>query len=363
LIPTESILICMTSDFAYDQRMQRIASSLAEKYEVAVLHRSNNKNIILYNRISYVSSIHCKYKSGILFYVEFNLRLTYILLRRQYDIIYSVDADTLLACTIKTVFADCKMIYDSHEYFIKTPELHSYKIKQWIWRTIENIGIKKASLNITVTDSIAQILSKRTCKGFLTIRNLPVSTGNVENQEQDENILIYQGAINAGRGLECAIDAMQYLPQYKLILIGNGDVKNELKNRINAIANPNQVEIIDAVSPSTLKTYTAKAKFGLNLLEAKSESYYYSLANKFFDYMHADVPSINMNFPEYEKILNEHKVGLMVEKLDAEYLAKLIIANSSDLPYDELKNNCRKYKSHYTWQNEQLKLFEAIESL
>ena len=64
------------------------------------------------------------------------------------------------------------------------------------------------------------------------------------------------------------------------------------------------------VKPKELPKITAKASIGLNLLENKSLNYYYSLANKAFDYIQAEIPAIHMDFPEYRQLNQTYEVLL-----------------------------------------------------
>ena len=58
---------------------------------------------------------------GWMFYLEFNVRLLLTMMTQKLDIIYCVDADTLLAG------GGCKsqrnkiLVYDSHEWFTEVP--------------------------------------------------------------------------------------------------------------------------------------------------------------------------------------------------------------------------------------------------
>ena len=45
-------------------------------------------------------------------------------------------------------------------------------------------------------------------------------------------MIIYQGALNMGRGLEKLIDAMSYLEDAELVIAGQGDMEEDLKLRV-----------------------------------------------------------------------------------------------------------------------------------
>jgi hypothetical protein len=54
-------------------------------------------------------------------------------------------------------------------------------------------------------------------------------------------------------------------------------------------------------------------------------SYELSLANKFFDYIHAGLPVIFTEFVEYKTINTEFNIGVMIEKTDVQQLVRVIL--------------------------------------
>ena len=120
---------------------------------------------------------------------------------------------------------------------------------------------------------------------------------------------MYLGVLNKGRGIEIAIEALKELPEYNLILVGEGDNSQELRESAKGYKN---IQFLGYRRPDELSAILNQASIGLNILQAESLNYKLSLANKFFDYMHAGLPSINMAYPEYKHIINQHQVGLMI---------------------------------------------------
>ena len=55
------------------------------------------------------------------------------------------------------------------------------------------------------------------------------------------------------------------------------------------------------LQPEVLKKKTAQAYIAINPFEKTGLNQYLSLSNKFFDYIHADIPQVTMNYPEYRK--------------------------------------------------------------
>ena len=80
--------------------------------------------------------------------------------------------------------------------------------------------------------------------------------------------------------------------------------------------------------------------------------------------MHAGLPSINMDFPEYQRIIGEHNVGYLLSDLHPASIAALIneiLKNPEE--YNRKKACCAIAAQHYNWQNESLHLQTIIDQL
>lgn len=350
----------MTSDYNYDQRMQRIADTLSEISKVEVWHRGNS--ISYDNGKNRFVTIDPVFKKGWLFYFVFNLVVFIRLIFTKADIIYSVDTDSLFAGGLAAKIKRKTLVFDSHEWFTEVPELKGRNWVKSIWSVVEKMFIPGAGLLITVNDSLAKIFTQKWKKPFYSIRNLPL-TKAISPGAGNDKILIYQGAVNEGRGLECVMLAMEFLPDYKLIIVGNGDIKQNLVDMSRTFPWGNCIEFISRILPEQLDALTVKARYGLNLLDDSSLSYHYSLANKFFDYWQAGVPSINMDLPEYRKWVQAEGIGLLLPTLDARALAELILKNDERDLYSKMKDNCLKNRNKYVWEAEAPKLLKLFEGL
>ena len=350
------IILLATSDINYDQRVLKIANSLHDLgAEVFVLGRELPSSIPLVHRPFNQDRVKCVFNKGVLFYFEITLRFFWHLLFNTYDVVCANDPDTLLAVLKAKAFKKLDYVYDSHEYFTEVPELQGKKIKRKIWAIIEKRGVHKALECYTVNDSLAHIFKDKFAKDFKVIRNVPMLQDGIASK-QEGNYLLYQGALNKGRGLVELIHAMSSLSIH-LKIAGKGDLEGELKRLSKELGLEHRVEFVGNLLPKDLQLLTNNAWLGLNLLESTSLNYYYSLANKFFDYMHADVPSLNMNFPEYETILSDWPVGKTINQLDAESIANALKDLQTDeKDYNRLKNNCLKAKQAFNWQKESVQL-------
>jgi len=171
--------------------------------------------------------------------------------------------------------------------------------------------------------------------------------------------ILYQGALNEGRGIEALIDAMQYLDNVQLVLAGEGDLSKKLRQRAKDLELGDRVLFLGFVKPADLPEITAKAWLGVNLLENRGQSYYYSLANKFFDCVQATVPVLTMDFPEYRAMNAQYEVAVLLSELSTESVVQAVqnLLNGAEL-YKKLKQNCLIAGQEWHWEQEQKRLLE-----
>lgn len=371
--------------------MQRICSSLANAgYEVELVGRKLPHSKPLKTDFNFKQTrLTCKINKGKLFYLEFNLRLLWYLLRQKTNAICAIDLDTILACGITATLNNNTLVFDAHEHFTEVPEVTNRKITKNIWHVIGKIFIPKAKLCYTVGPQLAGILSTIYKNQFEVIMNVPVlvdavvgvdrvnrvdrvdtvngvnrfdkvnevnSVNRVDEVEIEKGYILYQGALNKSRGLEQSILAMHQVENIKLLIAGEGDLSKELRDLVVKEKLENKVQFLGFVQPADLKQLTVNAKVGLNLLEPNGLSYYYSLANKFFDYMQAGVPCICANFPEYKAIHEKYNCSVLID-CEVNEIAKAINELlSNQIAYKTLSKNCIIASQNFNWAMEEAKL-------
>ncbi|KXK36969.1 MAG: glycosyltransferase [Saprospiraceae bacterium] len=359
------IYCVVTNDLIQDQRMHRICNTLIEiGCDVMLIGRQKPDSIPLGQQKFRQKRLKCFFNKGPFFYMEYNIRvLLYLILNAPY-IIYSVDTDTLAACSIAKWIRNRKIIFDSHEYFTEVPELTGRKFVKKIWEALERVFIPHVNCGLTVSESLATILSEKYKVPFHTIYNVPMLNTYDRKPPGENKYLLYQGMLNKGRGLEQLIAAMPMIPSIKLIIAGEGDLSHTLRKMNEDSPAKSRIIFAGWQTPDQLQILAREAWLGVNLLDSKSLNYYYSLANKFFDYMHAGLPSINMDFPEYQRIIGEHNVGYLISDLHPAYIAALIndiLKNPEE--YYRKKECCAIAAQHYNWQNESLHLQTIFDQL
>jgi glycosyltransferase involved in cell wall biosynthesis len=357
------IVFTVTNDLSYDQRMQRICNSLATNgYNVLLVGRKLNSSVELKNESYRQKRLYCFFSKGFLFYAEYNLRLFFFLLFIKMDAVCAIDLDTILTCYCITELRGKKRIYDAHELFTEMKEVITRPLIKKFWARVEKFMAPEFKFGYTVSYSIAEEFKKRYNVSYDVIRNIPIKR-SMESTTVNNKIILYQGAVNEARGLENLVAAMQQVNAI-LHIYGDGNIYKKIESLVKATSLEEKVILKGKVVPGKLHVITQQSYIGINLVEPLGLNQLYSLANKFFDYMHAGIPQVTMNFPEYKKINDEYKIAILINSVDTkEIAAALNLLMQDNVLYNELKNNCSVARELFNWQQEEKKLISFYKNV
>lgn len=355
-VPPKRLVMTVINDLAGDQRMHRIASSLQEAgYQVCVVGRQYRDSPRLPQRPYQIYRMRLWLRRGKWFYLEYSIRLFFFLLRKKIDLINANDLDTLLAGFLVSRWKKIPLIYDSHEYFTEVPELVHRPRTQNIWLRLERWIFPQLTSVYTVNQTLASIYTSLYSVPVQVVRNVPFRR-EVARQLANYPILIYQGALNVGRGIELMIQAMRHLPGYKLWIIGRGDIESQLRSQAQDLGLEDQVIFRGFVPLEQLATLTAQARLGFSLEEDLGANYRYSSPNKIYDYIQAGVPILVSDLPEMRNIVDTYQVGqcLSNDQRQAELLAAQVHRMLSDqAQYEGYVAKCSLAAQELNWEQEQ----------
>lgn len=358
----KKLIFAVTSDLTYDQRMERICSTLSEAgFDVTIVGRGKPDSVALTQRAYVQKRLSCFWNKGKLFYIEYNTRLLFFLLFRRADVLCAIDLDTIVPCYVVGRLKGQRLVYDAHEYYTEVIEVVDRPRIQKFWRMIERYFVPKYDAAYTVSESIASIFTSMYKLPFEVIRNTPFLRELPEHPKK-ERYLVYIGVVNAGRGIEQLIQAMRHIDS-TLYICGKGDILDEMILMAKRLGVEGKIRFMGFLRPDELREVTRGAYLGYLLLEEVSKSYYYSLANKFFDYIHAGIPQVTIDFPEYSLINDRYEVASLVS-LD---VGRIVSATNQlltdDAYYQRLVNNTRFACMEYNWQKESKKLIEIYTNI
>ena len=356
-----TIFVAVTNDVSTDYRVHKVCSYLIQKgFKVVVYGRVLPDTFMVERAYKIVRKKHF-FNHNFLFYAEYNFRLFCYVLFKKYDIILSNDLDTLPACFLANKLKSSELVYDSHELFSEGPELQGRNFVQNFWRKLENFLLPKVKKSYTVSQSIVDFYDQKYENKMGLIRNIP-ELNSFQIQEKvsfptTKRTILYQGVLNPGRGLELMIKALKFIDNLDLIIIGFGKTAEELKQFVLTQKMEQRVHFLGKIPREKLANYTKIATLGMVLEEPLGKSFEFSLPNKLFDYIHAELPIISGNLVEISNIINMYKVGVIIDEYTPENIAKKIneTLNNPTL-ISEIKSNQKKARKILCWEEEAKKL-------
>ncbi len=359
------VILSVTNDIATDQRVYRVALTLQKSgYEVIVVGRKLKSSMDVSHLPFSTHRFNLFFNKKALFYAEYNIRLFFYLIFKKAEVLHANDLDTLMPNYLVAKFKGIPLVYDSHEYFCHVPELINRPFVQKIWLGIEKWIFPKLKHVITVNNSIARLYEQEYKVPVKVLKNVPFKSLyqniNLKCRKElglpdDKAIVLLQGSgININRGAEEAVEAMQYVENAILLIIGGGDVFKNLEKLVLKHQLQDKV-ILKAKMPfNELIHYTFNATIGLSIDKPGNPNYENSLPNKLFDYIHAGVPVLVSCLNEVKRVVLHYNIGCVIDNHQPQHIAeKLNYMLNSGMVYQSWKENCKNAAEENCWENQE----------
>ncbi|MFM7838742.1 MAG: glycosyltransferase, partial [Chitinophagaceae bacterium] len=309
--------------------------------------------------------VYCFFQKGTAFYLEYNLSLCLVLLLTRLDLIGAIDLDTILPCYWISRLKNIPRTYDAHELFCEMKEVVTRPAIHRVWKWIERYTVPRFTVGYTVSEPIAEEFKKLYNVNYPVIRNLPFPDPElpIDFHLKKERYLIYSGAVNEGRCFETLIPAMKQV-SLPLMICGEGNFLRQAKELVKLHGLQQQIKFMGKVPPEQLRPLIRNAWAGITLFEATGKSNYFSLANRFFDYLQAGIPQLCVDFPAYRALNNSYRVAVLVTTIEPEQLAReLNRLNTDSELYEQLTQQCLVARKELHWDREKSKLLELYHPL
>ena len=285
----------------------------------------------------------------------------------KFDVFVANDLDTLLPNFLVSKMTKSPLYYNSHEYFTEVPELVDRPKVRKVWEKLERGLLPKVRNAYTVCQSIAEAYRYKYGTYFQVVRNVPERMSPFEIREDkklglgDKKVILYQGALNVGRGLEPMIRAMQEIDHAVLVIVGDGDIAAHLQALVLRLSLQDKVKFLGRIPFNEVKHITVQADLGLSIEEDLGLNYRFALPNKLFDYIQAQVPVLITNLPEMAALMNRYEIGEITPSLEPEILGRKINEMLSDETKRSVwKKNLETAARELTWENEEKILQELF---
>lgn len=349
------IYLAVTNSLTYDQRMSRICTSLHNAgYQVNLvgIQRPTPLPDRPYQQIRMTSW----FKQGKLFYLENHIRLFFYLLFRRADLLVANDLDTAFPIWAVSVVRRIPRVMDAHEYFTEMKEVLSRPRIHRIWVAMARFLLPRFPIGYTVGAQLAIKFNNEYGVHYGVIRNMPRLRTWEEQNDTQSNFLLYQGAVNQGRGFETLVPAMHQIP-YQLVICGDGNYMQELRELIHREGLSDRIQLTGMLTPEALRTWTDRATLGISLPDPLGANQYLALPNKFFDFIEAGLPQITCRYPEYENINQKYPVALLLEEINPDSVANAVNELMADPEKRKsMRAACRTARMEYCWDREEHEL-------
>ncbi len=389
----KSIAILLAWSINRDSRAQRSAVALSEIYDIEIYCLTNREDepdpklllgIPIHRAVVPDNSIQDKiflpfYSSSKKLYHFFVAK------KKSFNAIYCHDLPALLSGHWISRDLKVPIILDIHDLYLETInqgfELKGVsffnKVKRkmlkelmtfFIFQTEKRL-IQKVELVFSTNEYFADFMKKKYGVSCLFVRNYPILTPLPKEERlrkaiglnAHSKIVLYHGNLGRGRHLTSIVQSSHlFSPNIYLVIIGSGELLEELKRN----SSPNTI-FIDYVPYEDLFEYSSGADVGLMLLEHMNYSKKHASANKVYEYMASGLPVIVSNSPELVSVVKDNAIGVVVEKISAEGIAKSVNNLFIDPQYSkQMGQKARKlYEEKYNWNQEKEVLLKMMNDL
>jgi len=355
------ILISFLGNINYDTRARNLRASLIERgFEVETVSfdwfdRPQGGDIPVVKLT--------KGKSSAGFYLKFAFTVIHKLLFNKYDLYIAADIYNLPFLSFFAKFRSKPLFYDSRELFRYLAGLTGKKNIQTLLSLIEESYIRDCDKIIVTGMMDAGVLIEDyglSQDKFILLRNLPRKSARSEakdlrkefNLPHDAVILIYQGVVVKGRGLQKIIELLPENGSLHLVILGEGELRVELERYAGELGVASRVIFAGTVTQDELLSYTAGADIGCTLIENISKSYYYALPNKLFEYVAAGIPVLASDLPQMKQIIDRYGVGRYVNPENEDEIIEALNHLCDPEIRREIKLNSMKAAEELNWERE-----------
>jgi len=359
----KTLYFTVTNDLSYDQRMIRICGTLSEAgYQVVLIGRKMKNSLPLTKRGFAQKRLNCFFNKGKAFYLEYNIRLLFWLLFKKMDLVCAIDLDTIMPSYVVSRLKKIPRVYDAHELFCEMKEVVTRPGVYRIWKSVERFAIPRFPAGYTVSSQISAFLNQEYGVSYPVIRNISRFI-KPQLQTKKEKLILYQGAVNEGRYFEHLIPAMQWV-NAPLHIYGDGNFMDQLETLISKHGLQHKVILKGKLQPEELQRITGSAYIGITLFENTGLSNYFSLSNRFFDYIQAGLPQLCSDYPAYREIIDLYDIAVPITDHSPVNIAReLNNLLDNEVLYNRLQDNCLAAAKNLNWENEENELLSFYQKI
>jgi glycosyltransferase involved in cell wall biosynthesis len=311
-----------------------------------------------------------KIRFSLIYYLRFAADLLFRTLRERFDLYLASDFYSLPFCAAAARFWGAELVYDSREIYSELPSFHDRPLLKKTVVLIEKACLARARC-VTATGQLdSEVLEKLLgIRPIRLLRNFPLRRTDSEKISYSHRfrakvtgkILVYQGILVPGRGIETLFQLLKMLPTVGLVLLGGGVYGSFYRDLAEKSGVGERVLFAGKIRQRELSKYTAGSDIGMSLIENTCDNNYYALPNKLFEYIMAGLPVVVSDMPQMRAVVEQFGVGAVVPGNDAEGAAKIIKGwEKNPAAYLRMRRNCAHAAGIFNWETEFEQVYRQI---
>jgi len=320
------VKIIVSNPVAPDPRVSKEASSLARLgYEVRVLAWDRSGRFPRFQKQDgwTIERLYCKGRFGrglanLPSLLLFQIRLLLNLLANinQFDIIHSIDFDTVIPPLLtRFIFRNKRLIYDIADFYADM----LLRVPKWICKIIKLIDlwiIGRVDAIIIADESRIEQVKGSKPKKIVVINNSPNNDPsyylNVTQalDSSRELRIFYAGLLSVERGLIDVLDIVAKNRSWQLDIAGFGADEEIIAKKARPLPN---VNFYGRISYEKVLEHSARSDVLFALYDPKIPNHKYSSPNKLFEAMFLGKAIIVSKGTGMDDIVKKHDIGLVVE--------------------------------------------------
>lgn len=254
-------------------------------------------------------------------------------------------------------------LHDLIYYEHKTPPTHLPPHVRFMWWLFHVVGYGPQRLLLNRADVVATVSETSRalmCRHHLTKRpikvipNAPSSFSHIDAvQGKTEKNLIYMGSFMPYKNLETILQALYFLPEYKLHALSK--IGDKRKSELLKLAPPKQVVFHNGVSDEKYRELLSSA----HALVTASESEGFGLP--VIEAMRAGVPVICSDIPIFHEVAG--KYALFFNARNQTEFSKQVVKLENQKFREALITHAKKQSKVFNWDDSAKKLLEVVQFL
>ena len=373
------VCVLVWNGFTHDARVLRESRSLARegaRVKVVCLRVSHDQQRLGYTKEgieieriakkSWLSKTFGKVSTAMANLVEEfvgSLAMAIAVVRSNPDVIHGNDVNTLIPAWLGAKICRARLIYDAHEI---SADREGYRGRVALVKFLERHLGGDADAWMSTTRMRTRWFEEH--YGYQVghvVQNRPSVSHHAGNTIRErfkipdsEIVFLYQGGLQSGRGLRNLIQSSAGTSGLRLVILGDGAMKDELVGMAKAFDAP--VLFAGQVALEDLPLWTASADVGMQILRNTCLNHYSTDSNKLFEYAMGGLAVIASDFPEIRAVIENHGFGRLVDPEDVGCIRMEMqkLVDDQEL-LESLKSKAVRSRELLDWYSQEPAFFSA----